>query len=127
MIADFDSRIPDPTGIPPLCSEEDFVEILTEMVADEVPRIFAIVHEYGDRVDARCAAWGLAFADHAEVVTIDGKVRFGLPTAEDALRRFRFSRHITPRLVWYDPSAATPCDEDDQEVACSSSTNDSSR
>jgi hypothetical protein len=37
------------------------------MVAEDVPRLFAVIREYGDRVDARIAAWGMAFADHAKI------------------------------------------------------------
>ncbi|MDV6011202.1 hypothetical protein F8178_01680 [Haloechinothrix sp. LS1_15] len=103
-----DVLVPDPSGKPPLCDEERFAEILASIVADEAPRLFAVVEEYGRRVDARIAGWGLAFAERAEVVSIDGALRMKLNTPEEALRGFGFGSHITARLVWFDPDAATP-------------------
>lgn len=47
-------------------------------MADEVPRLFAVVQEYGKRVDGRIAAWGLAFEDCAEVVRLDSVGRLSL-------------------------------------------------
>lgn len=71
------------------------------------------MQEYGDRVDARCAAWGMAFDDHAEVVGVDGTLRASASSPEDALRGFRFGSHITPRLVWVNPEAATRTELED--------------
>lgn len=51
-----------------MCGEEEFARLMSEMVAAEAPRLFALVQEYGDRVDGRIAAWGMAFDDGAEVV-----------------------------------------------------------
>jgi hypothetical protein len=99
--------IPDPSGIPPLCDEEDFAEVIAEMVADEAPRLFAIVAEYGERVDARCAAWGLTFADRTDVISVHGNKHFSVATPEDALRRFRIGTRVTPRLVWFNPDDRT--------------------
>jgi hypothetical protein len=98
--------VPDPSGLPPVCDEEEFTELLAEMVADEAPRLFAIVAEYGDRVDAGCAAWGLAFADHAFAVSVHSNRFHSAPTPEALLCRFRVSAHVTPRLVWFDSSKA---------------------
>jgi hypothetical protein len=67
-----DLLVPDPAGLPPLCGREEFAELLGGMVADGAPRLFAVVQEYGDRVDGRIAAWGMAFEDRAEVVGVDG-------------------------------------------------------
>lgn len=104
--------VADPTAIPPLCGEEEFAALVDNMVADIAPRLFAVVQEYGDRVDATCAAWGMAFDDHAEVVGVEG-VRASLRSAENALRYFRCGSHITPRLVWVNPAAATEPEADD--------------
>jgi hypothetical protein len=81
------------------------------MVADSAPRVFAVVQAYGDRVDARIAAWGIAFDDHAEVVAVDGGLRMNLQAAEHALRGFKWGSDITARLVWVNPDAATPADD----------------
>jgi hypothetical protein len=84
------------------------------MVADEAPRLFAVVQEYGDRVDGRIAAWGMAFGDHAEVVAVERGLRMSLRVPENALRLFRFGSHIKARLVWFNPNAVTPTDDDIQ-------------
>ncbi|GDY34091.1 hypothetical protein [Gandjariella thermophila] len=102
-----DAFVPDPSGIPPLCGEPQFAAILESMVADEAPRLFAIVQEYGERVDAEIAAWGMAFADHAEVVSVDRRLRMSLRKPETALRLFGFGSHIRARLVWFNRDAST--------------------
>ncbi len=109
-----DEFVSDPSGLTPVCDEGEFAAILEEMVADEAPRLFAVVQEYGDRVDGRIAAWGMAFADHAEVVSVTRKRRMSLPAPEHALRLFTFGSHIQARLVWFNPDAATPADDDDE-------------
>jgi hypothetical protein len=102
-----DALVPDPSGRPPLCDETEFATILEGMVADNAPRVFAVVQEYGDRVDARIAGWGMAFDDHVDVVG-GGATHLGSPSPEDVVRRFRFGTRITSRLVWVNPDAATP-------------------
>jgi hypothetical protein len=84
----------------PLCGKEEFAELLAEMVADQAPRVFAVVQEYGDRVDGRIAAWGMAFDDSAAVVNVEGSIVVTTASAEKALRGFGFGSHITPHLVW---------------------------
>ena len=105
-----DEFIPDPTGLAPLYDEPEFSAMVDTMVADEAPRLFAVVQEYGDRVDAAIAAWGLAFADHAELVTAGRRVHMDLRTPEHALRLFSAGSHLHARLVWFDPNAATPAE-----------------
>lgn len=102
-----DSLVVDPTGRPPMCDEEMFASILDVMVADEAPRVFAIVQEYGERVDARIAAWGISFEERAVAFGTEGTI-MKLQSAENALRGFGFGTHITPRLVWVNPDVATP-------------------
>jgi hypothetical protein len=99
-----DALVRDPSGRPPLCDEAEFVELLDEMVADHAPRLFAIVQEYGERVDAKFAAWGMAFDDHVDVIGVGGSVHVGAPSADGLLRRFHFGNHVTPRLVWVKPA-----------------------
>lgn len=107
-----DALVPDSSDMDPLCGEEEFVALLKNMVADEAPRLFAVVQVYGERVDARIAAWGMAFQDHAEVVAVDHGLRMSLQAAENAPRGFNLGSHIRARLVWFDPGAATPVEED---------------
>jgi hypothetical protein len=108
-----DNLVPDPAGLPPLCDEQEFDALLKDMVAEEAPRLFAVVQEYGDRVDGRVAAWGMAFADRAEVVSVRRGQRMSLPTPENALRLYACGSHIRARLVWLNPDAAAPADEDE--------------
>jgi hypothetical protein len=97
----------DPATLAPLCDEVEFAQEIAELVADEAPRLFAVVQEYGERVDGRIAAWGLAFADYAEVVRLDSVGRLSLRSPERAVRLFSRSPHITARLVWVNPEAPT--------------------
>ncbi|HWE89350.1 MAG TPA: hypothetical protein VG317_07790 [Pseudonocardiaceae bacterium] len=112
-----DALVNDPSGLPPICGEQQFAEIMESIVADFAPRLFAIVQEYGERVDGKIVAWGMAFEDRADVVGVDGGVRMGLDKPEDALPFFGFGTHIKSRLVWVNPDAASPPDEieDDAE------------
>ncbi|APU16582.1 hypothetical protein [Actinoalloteichus fjordicus] len=103
------------TSIRPLCDEETFARILTEIVADEAPRLFAVVQEYGERADARIAAWGFAFPGHAELVSTDHTCRMVLERPENALRGFRREDdHVDARIVWHDPDRVTALDENDE-------------
>lgn len=109
-----DAFVPDPSGMAPLCGEEEFTGLLENMVADEAPRLFAIVAEYGQRVDGVIAAWGMAFTDHSEVVSVDGRIRIRLLQApQSASRHFHLGTHVRARLVWFSPDAATPAENDD--------------
>lgn len=95
---------------------ETFARIAENIVADEAPRVFAIFEEYGDCVDGRIAAWGMAFPGHADIVGIEGETRMRLRTPERALMGFG-GTNITPRLVWVNPDAATRVDDEpDQEI-----------
>jgi hypothetical protein len=80
------------------------------MVADEAPRLFAVVQEYGERVDARIAAWGMAFEDHADLT--GGGTWMSTRSPETAVRRFTRGSDVHARLIWVDPAAATPAELD---------------
>jgi hypothetical protein len=105
--------VTDPSGMAPLCDEDEFAAELAALVAEEAPRLFAVVQEYGERVDGRIAAWGLAFDDHAWVLPVDHLGRMTLPAPEQALGRFTIGSRIRARLVWFDPHAASPAEEGD--------------
>ena len=60
-----------PDTLAPLCDEVEFAELVDELVAEDAPRLFAVLQEYGERADGRIAAWGMAFPDHADVVGVD--------------------------------------------------------
>jgi hypothetical protein len=104
-------HVPDPGSLPPVCDEHEFAELIEQMVADDAPRLFAVVQEYGERVDAVIVAWGLAFPDHAEIVA--DHLRMSLHSPESALRMFDAGRHVRARLVWFDPDAATTTSDDE--------------
>ncbi|MGH3775113.1 MAG: hypothetical protein ACRDRR_05145 [Pseudonocardiaceae bacterium] len=87
-----------PVDLEPLCSEEEFAHEVRELVADEAPQVFALVEEYGKRVDGRIVAWGMTFDDHVEVVSVNGGLHVSLASPERAQRAFSRRRKI--RLVW---------------------------
>ncbi len=92
----------------PLCSAAEFTELVAEMVAGEAPRLFAVVQEYGERSDGWIAAWGMAFEDHVEVVSVVDAEVTSLRSLEHAVRGFSHHPNITARVVWVNPDAATP-------------------
>lgn len=92
----------------PLCGPKEFDALVEGMVNDFAPRMFAIVQEYGERVDGRIVAWGMAFEDHAQVVDTSGSMHMATRSADDALRGFARGRNVTPRLVWVNPTATPP-------------------
>lgn len=98
-----------PDEIAPLGDAETFAALMECMVADQAPRLFAVVQEYGERLDGRIAAWGMAFDDHADVVGIGG-VQLSTRSPETALARFVRGDRITPHLVWVNPDATMPPD-----------------
>ena len=101
---------PDPGELAPACDEHEFAAIVETLVADEAPRLFAVVQEYGERVDAVIAAWGMAFPDHAEIVA--HQLRMSVREPENALHMFTVGGRIRARLVWFNPEATTPTEDE---------------
>lgn len=93
----------DPTTLAPLCGEAEFAQEMAELVAEEAPRLFAVVQEYGNRVDGCIAAWGLAFEDRAKVFGVE-RGYLSLQSPERAVRVFNHGPHITAHLVWANPA-----------------------
>ncbi|MBP2336408.1 hypothetical protein JOF41_002586 [Saccharothrix coeruleofusca] len=83
-------------------SDQDFTAYLTGLAVDDAPRLFAIAHEYGDREDGWIAAYGMAFAGHAEVVSTEGDFHTKSATPEAALTAFaRFAdADVKLHLLW---------------------------
>jgi hypothetical protein len=77
--------------------------MLEQLVADTAPRLFAIVEEYDERVDAWVVGWGLAHADHVDVIGVDGGVHLGTQE-EHVLHRFGWRDRLTARVVWPAPA-----------------------
>ena len=102
-------RIPDPTGEQPMGTKEEFDAIIEGTVAAYAPRMFAVVLEYGDRVDFQIAAWGMAFEDHSDLIDNNSNViRTGLQSPELALRGYQIGDRVRPHLVWVNPNARNP-------------------
>lgn len=97
----------DPTAPRISTAGTEFIESVYEMVADHAPRLFAIVLEYGDQVDAGILAWGLALDGSAYVVTIDGKNQYLLSEPENALKYMPCGTRATPHLIWVPPLTTT--------------------
>jgi hypothetical protein len=93
-----------------MCSAQSFPGMMASYVADHAPRLFAVVQEFGTRVDARIAGWGMAKDDRYDVIGANGAVYLGAERPKDVLRFFHFRDRVTAHLVWHDPSAATPDD-----------------
>ncbi|CAM4098358.1 hypothetical protein KIPE111705_40280 [Kibdelosporangium persicum] len=100
--------IPDPGGEPPLCGEEEFAALVAEVVANDAPRLFAVVAEYGERVDAMCVAWGMAFEKGAYAVSVDGRKQFVVSRPDLVLPHFRVRGSVSARLVWPDSAKSSP-------------------
>ncbi|WP_063797511.1 hypothetical protein [Saccharothrix sp. NRRL B-16348] len=88
-------------GLKPLCGEAEFAALLDDMALTSAPRVFAVVQEFGDRLDGWVAAWGMAFDGRAEVFAVDDHSRLSLGRPENALHLFTSERHhLRARLVW---------------------------
>lgn len=85
-------------------SEEEFAEEVRELVDADAPQVFALVEERGERLDGCVVAWGIAFDDHVNVLSVNGRRHANLPSVEHVHRAFSQRRKI--RLVWTSP--ATP-------------------
>jgi hypothetical protein len=85
----------------PLGTEEEFAALIDELVAEDAPRVFALVEECGERADGWIIAWGMASEDYAELVSVDRGLRGSFPSAERARRAFARRRKV--RLVWATP------------------------
>lgn len=88
----------------PLCSEEEFAQEVRELVADEAPQVFALVEEYGERVDGRIVAWGHGLRRPRRGHRRERRPVGGVLSVERAHRAFSRRRKI--RLVWTSPAAA---------------------
>ncbi|MBV9142148.1 MAG: hypothetical protein JO115_14745 [Pseudonocardiales bacterium] len=87
-----------------MCSEEEFAQEIHELVDEEAPQVFALVEEYGERVDGWIVGWGFAFDDRVEVLGVNGRLRMTVKSVERAHRVFSRNRKI--RLVWTQPAVS---------------------
>ncbi|WP_035303083.1 hypothetical protein [Actinokineospora inagensis] len=84
-------------------TRDEFTALITGTVTDEAPRLFAVVEEFGERADARIAAWGMAFAEHTELVATHQPLRMSLRSPESALNLFAHKDQVQAHLVWVAP------------------------
>lgn len=84
---------------------EEFAAIVDRMVADQAPRLFAVVQAYCGQLDGRVAAWGMAFDDGAEIVSVERGLRMSVGAAETAPTLFARNPQVEARLVWLPPAA----------------------
>lgn len=82
--------------------DPEFAELVGELVREQAPRVFAIVHEHGHRDAAEVAAWGLDFEDHVEAVAVDGQCRFRMRSAARAALFLGVDEGATAHVFWLD-------------------------
>ncbi|MFC6088232.1 hypothetical protein [Saccharothrix lopnurensis] len=102
------TRLDEHPAVEPLWSPEEFADIMRELAREEAPRLFAIVEEYGDRVDARVAGYGVAFAGRVDANSVEGNFPLRTESAEGARKVFEIGsrpRGVRVHLVWLDDSA----------------------
>jgi hypothetical protein len=92
-----------PEQLSPL-SQEEYDDLIRGLVCDCAPRLFAVVRDYGERIDGEIVAWGMAFdGDWAEAVTIPGRMRISVDSLDGVVRRFAGGEDVTARVVWARP------------------------
>nr|CEL16810.1 hypothetical protein [Kibdelosporangium sp. MJ126-NF4] len=84
-------------------SDSGFTKLMAEMVADQAPRVFAVVLEFGEQIDAQIVAWGMTLDDGAYMTTVDGRNQFVLAEPENVLKYVPSRSNITPHIVWATP------------------------
>ncbi|WP_433274248.1 hypothetical protein ACQPZF_21225 [Actinosynnema sp. CS-041913] len=97
----------DSTDHDSLWDEATSAQFLAELATEEAPRLFAVAVEYGERQDAHIAAYGMAFHDHAQVISTEGDFHASLQKAENALLYFTEGGDANARLLWLPRTLAT--------------------
>ena len=104
-----------PTIAGPPWNAEQFTRRIRELAADETPRLFALVEEYGHREGARVAGYGLAYADRADVNSVEGDFPLNSQSAESTRTLFEISSRSAGarqvHVVWLD-QATTAAQQD---------------
>ncbi|MFI9010555.1 hypothetical protein ACIGNX_25300 [Actinosynnema sp. NPDC053489] len=87
-------------------SAEQFTGLMRELALAETPRLFALVEEYGEGEDARVAGYGLAYADRADVNSVEGDFQLNSQSVESARTLFEISSKSAGvrqvHVVWLD-------------------------
>lgn len=105
---------PATTMVEPPWSDEEFAIVMHELAVHEAPRLFAVVEEYGEAEEARVAGYGLAYANRAEVDSVEGGFRLSSESAERARTLFEITSRSSGmrrvHLVWLDGGRRTGTD-----------------
>ncbi|MDT0268169.1 hypothetical protein RM844_17950 [Streptomyces sp. DSM 44915] len=87
--------------------ETDFDTEVREMVASQLPKLFAVVQVIGEEDDALVAAWGMRLEDGKyEVVSVTGQRRMRMSSLARVLPSFERDPEVSARVVWADPADA---------------------
>lgn len=85
----------------PVCGEELFATEVNKMISEDAPRLFALVGEIGERVDAMTMVWGMDFGDHTQVISAGHSGVCGsFRSAERAHKILSAGAEMNIRLVW---------------------------
>ncbi|MBA8825899.1 hypothetical protein FHX42_003265 [Saccharopolyspora lacisalsi] len=79
-------------------SEDEFATLVQEIADEDVPRVFALVEEFGARECAGLYAWGVEVGDRASVFAEDGTAFAHCDSAAGAHEMFSLIRRV--HLVW---------------------------
>lgn len=95
-----DLLVPDLTGHPPMCGEEEFTRRMAAEVAGARARAFAVVQEYGTRAAMEIAGWGIAVGGRYDVIGVGSGQWLGMPSSESVRQGFtrgdRVRAHVVP-------------------------------
>ena len=81
---------------------DDYEEAVQGMIEEHAPRRFAIFQDYGDQIDGRVAAWGMAFDDRADILDAGGSTWLSTTSPDDVLPRYARAPGVTSRVIWVD-------------------------
>ncbi len=81
-------------------------KMLNRLVIENAPRIFAVIQRDPEATEYQIVAWGMAFADGAEVVAVNDGPRMSVRSPEAALTVFALAG-ADVRLFWLDRVAET--------------------
>ncbi|MDQ3577921.1 MAG: hypothetical protein M3443_10055 [Actinomycetota bacterium] len=96
-------------GLAPMCDEPGFTSAINSMIAQSAPRLFAVVQVFGERFDARIAAWGMAWEDGTEVFGLDGHPRMSVSSPERARGLLSLeAEDVVAHLVWLPENTQAP-------------------
>lgn len=94
----------DPDDLP--LTQDEFEQICADVIAENMPSLFAIFEEFGEREDARLVAWGLDFPDYTEVASLDGNTRVRVESPAEAEQLFhQYDSETYGLLIWCDPDS----------------------